>query len=165
MKLQAVDGDLLPNPELYRSLIGKFNFLTHTRPDLSFVVQHLSQFLQSPRVPHYSDALHLMRYLKGTSDYGILFNNSSDFALHGYCDSDWAACPDSRKSVTGFFVFFVGRPVSWKSKKQSVVSLSSVEAEYCALNKLVAELTWLTRLLANLGVVGVTPVSVFYDNQ
>ncbi|XP_009591621.1 uncharacterized protein [Nicotiana tomentosiformis] len=91
--------------------------------------------------------------------------NFADFALHGYCDSDWAACPDSRKSVTGFFVFFVGRPVSWKSKKQSVVSLSSVEAEYCALNKLVAELTWLTRLLANLGVVGVTPVSVFYDNQ
>ncbi|XP_016511295.2 uncharacterized protein LOC107828489 [Nicotiana tabacum] len=91
--------------------------------------------------------------------------NFADFALHGYCDSDWAACPDSRKSVTGFFVFFVGRPVSWKSKKQSVVSLSSVEAEYCALNKLVAELTWLTLLLADLGVVGVTPIFVFCDNQ
>ncbi|XP_019264914.1 PREDICTED: uncharacterized protein LOC109242520 [Nicotiana attenuata] len=142
LKLQAADGDLLPNPELYWSLIGKFNFLTHSRLDLSFAVQHLR-----------------------TSDYGILFNKSSDFALHGYLDSDWATCPYSRKSVTGFFVFFGGSLVSWKSKKQSVVSLSSAEAEYRALSKLVAELTWLTRLLENLGVVGVTPVSVFCDNQ
>ncbi|XP_019256438.1 PREDICTED: uncharacterized protein LOC109234846 [Nicotiana attenuata] len=165
LKLQAADGELLPNPELYRSLVGKFNFLTHTRPDLSFAVQHLSQFLQSPRVPHYSAALHVLRFLKGTSDYGIFFNNSSDFALHGYCDSDWAACPDSRKSVTGFFVLFGGIPVSWKSKKQPVVSLSSAEAEYRALSKLVAEITWMTRLLEDLGVAGMTPVSVFCDNQ
>ncbi|OIT38561.1 putative mitochondrial protein, partial [Nicotiana attenuata] len=118
VKLKADDGDLLPNPEMYRSLVGKFNFLTHTRPDLSFAVQHLSQFLQAPRLPHLNVALHLLRHLKGTSDHGILLNNSSDFTLQGYCDSDWAACPDSRKSITGFFVFLGGSPVSWKSKKQ-----------------------------------------------
>lgn len=112
LKLKCNDGDLLPNPELYKSLIGKFNFLTHTIPDLSFAIHHLSQFLQSPRLPHYFAVLHLLRYLNEIFDYGIFYNNSSDFALHGYCDSDWAACLDSRKSVTGFFVFLGGSHVS-----------------------------------------------------
>lgn len=88
VKLKAKEGDLLPNPEEYRSLIGKLNFLTNTRPDLSFVVQHLSQFMKHPCLPHMKVALNLLRYLKGTSDFGIFLSNSPDLSLQAYCDSD-----------------------------------------------------------------------------
>ncbi|XP_019242470.1 PREDICTED: uncharacterized protein LOC109222582, partial [Nicotiana attenuata] len=127
-KLKA--GDLLTQPERYRSLVGKLLFLTHTRPDICFRVQHLSQFLQSPRVPHMAAALHMLRYLKGIFDLGLYYSNSSDFTVSAYSDSDWAACPDTRRSVTGFCVFLGDSLISWKSKKQPVVSLSSAEAEY-----------------------------------
>nr|XP_018630799.1 uncharacterized mitochondrial protein AtMg00810-like [Nicotiana tomentosiformis] len=93
VKLKDNEGDPLPKSELYSSLIGKLNFLTQTRPDISFADQHLSQFMQSPCLPHMSDVLHLLRYLKGTFDYGIFFNASPDFSISAYYDSDWATCP------------------------------------------------------------------------
>ncbi|XP_070015971.1 uncharacterized protein [Nicotiana sylvestris] len=165
IKLHSDVGNLLPRPDTYRSLIGKLNFLTHTRPDLCFVVQHLSHFLQTPRVPYMTAALHVLRYLKSTSDVGIFLNNCADFSLVGYCDSDWTACPDSRCPVSDFCVFLGDSLISWKSKKQHVVSLSSVEAEYRAMSKVVAELSWLDRLLSDSSLHVSTPLLVFCDNQ
>ncbi|XP_059310197.1 uncharacterized mitochondrial protein AtMg00810-like [Lycium ferocissimum] len=104
-------------------------------------VQHLSQFMQQPYVPHMQTALHLLRYLKGTADFGVLFNSSPDFSLRVYCDSDWGACSDSRKSVTGFCILLGGCLIGWKSKKQTVLSLSSAEVEYRSMSKAVAEIT------------------------
>ncbi|XP_060179305.1 uncharacterized mitochondrial protein AtMg00810-like [Lycium barbarum] len=143
VKLQVDMGDPLSSPESYRSLVGKLNFLTHTRPDLSFVVQHLSQYLQKLTHFHLQAALHLLRYLKGSPDVGVFFNSSSDLSLTAFCDSDWAACPDTRRSVTGFCVILGGSLISWKAKKQPVVSLSSAEAEYRSISKVMAELVWL----------------------
>lgn len=117
-KLKSDVGDLLPRPYSYRSLIGKLNFLTHTRSDLCFAVQHLSQFLKTPRVPHMVVVLHVLLYLKGAAHVGVFLNNTPGFSLVGYCDSDWATCPDSRRSVTGFCITLGGNLVSWKSKKQ-----------------------------------------------
>nr|XP_016452581.1 PREDICTED: uncharacterized protein LOC107777107 [Nicotiana tabacum] len=142
-------GEVLPNPQSYRSLIGKLNFLTHTRPDLCFAVQHLSQFLKSPRIPHMVAAMHILRYLNVTLDVGVFLNASSDFSLQAFCDSDWAACPESRTS---------------KSKKQAIVSLSSAEAEYRAMSKVVGELVCLVLLLADLDLPISAPVPVFCDN-
>ncbi|XP_070024872.1 uncharacterized mitochondrial protein AtMg00810-like [Nicotiana sylvestris] len=111
-KLKANMGDLLPSPELYMSLIGKLNFLTHTRLDLSFSLQDLSQFMQHPCVPHMKSALHLLRCLKETSDFWLFFNNSSDFSLQVYCDNDWGSCSDCRPSMTGFCIMLGGSLVS-----------------------------------------------------
>nr|XP_016515974.1 PREDICTED: uncharacterized mitochondrial protein AtMg00810-like [Nicotiana tabacum] len=151
-KLKAKEDTHLPKPEVYRSLVGNLNFLTNTRPDITFVVQHLSQFMQSPCLPHLEAALHLLKYLQGTADFGIFFNNSPNLFVAAYCDSDWVACPDTRKSVTRFCVLLGGSLVGWKSKKQLVVSISSVEAEYRAMSKVVGKLTCLHRLLLDLGV-------------
>jgi len=91
-KLIAEAGEFLDDPSIYRRGMGKINFLTNTRPDLAFAVEHLSQFIQSPRVPHYNAFLHMLRYIKGQPDFGILLHRNSDYTLQAYCDSDWAAC-------------------------------------------------------------------------
>ena len=164
-KLTAEEGDLLANPSLYRRGIGKLNFLTNTRPDLAFAVQHLSQFMHAPRTPHYHAFLHVLRYIKSQPDFGILLHRNTDFSLQAYCDSDWAACPHTRRSVSGYVVFLGGSLISWKLKKQGTVSLSSGEAEYKSMRRVVAELSWLTRLLAEFNVASITPVPVHCDNQ
>ncbi|XP_019258057.1 PREDICTED: uncharacterized protein LOC109236340 [Nicotiana attenuata] len=128
-------------------------------------VQHLSQFMQQPCHPHMKAALHLLRYLKGSADSGVFYNNDPAMSLQLFCDSDWASCTDSKRSVIGFCIFLGGSLVGWKSKKQLVVSLSSAEAEYRSMSKAVAEVTWLSRLLSDLGVLLPTPVHVFCDSQ
>lgn len=117
VKLTMDMGDPLPDPSLYRRLIGKLNFLQHTRPDISFSVQHLSQFLQKPHVPHMMAGLHVLRYLLVAPSQGVLLSNSPDLSLIAYSDSDWASCAISRKLVTGFYVTLGGSPIFWKSKK------------------------------------------------
>ncbi|XP_070043175.1 uncharacterized protein [Nicotiana tomentosiformis] len=101
-KLTSDLGNLLPDPSPYRRSVGKLNFLQHTRPDISFSIQHLSQFLHAPRSAHMKAALHVLRYLVADPAKGLLLNSSSDFSLKVFSDSDWTACPSSRKSVTGF---------------------------------------------------------------
>ncbi|XP_070017928.1 uncharacterized mitochondrial protein AtMg00810-like [Nicotiana sylvestris] len=112
LKLHADVGDLLPEPDKYRSLVGKLNYLTHTSPDLCFTVHHLSQFLQASRIPYMSGALYVLRYLKGTLDHAAFLDNSSNFSLLDSCDSDWATCPTSRRSVSGFCIHLGGSLIS-----------------------------------------------------
>ncbi|XP_019266532.1 PREDICTED: uncharacterized protein LOC109243966 [Nicotiana attenuata] len=140
VKLQAKEGVPLADPCLYRTLIGKLNFLTNTRLDIAYNVHHLSQFMQDPREPHLKAAYHLLRYLKVDPTLGIFMSASQDCTVRGYCDSDWAACPDSRKSVSGYLVLLGDSSISWKSKKQATISLSSVDVEYRALKNVVGEL-------------------------
>ena len=165
VKLKAKEGPVLSDPTFYRKLVGKLNFLTNTRLDISYAVQHLSQFLQDPREPHLHAAFHLLRYKKKDPTLGIFMSNNHDCKVRAFCDSDWAACPDSRRSVSGYIVLLGNTPISWKSKKQEVVSLSSAEAEYRALRKVVGELVWLNRLFEELAVPTSTPYEVFCDSQ
>ncbi|XP_015168762.1 uncharacterized mitochondrial protein AtMg00810-like [Solanum tuberosum] len=141
-KLKATDGKLLSDPTYYRKLIGKPNFLTNTRMDIAYSVQHLSQFMQTPREPHLKAGYHVLRYLRQDPTIGIFISNKPDLTVSAYCDSDWAACPDSRKSVSGYLVLMGYSPISWKSKKQATVSLSSAAVEYRAVRLVVGELVF-----------------------
>ncbi|XP_061347819.1 uncharacterized mitochondrial protein AtMg00810-like [Gastrolobium bilobum] len=107
LKLSKHDGDLLEDPTSYRRLIGRLIYLSFTRPDLSFAVNRLSQFLSTPRVPHLHAAHRILAYLKHTIGQGIFFATDSTLHLKVFSDSDWASCPDTRRSVSGFCVFLV----------------------------------------------------------
>ncbi|XP_022042124.1 uncharacterized mitochondrial protein AtMg00810-like [Helianthus annuus] len=165
LQLSHDTGPLYHDPLQHRRLVGKLNYLTHTRPDLAFAVQFLSQFMKEPRLPHWEAALHTLHYVKGTSSQGLFFNDSQDFKLEAYCDSDWAACLNTRKSVTGYFILLGGSLISWKSKKQATVSLSSAEAEYRSMRRVTAELTWLTRLLHEFSIPSILPIPLKCDSQ
>jgi len=156
-KLTPHEGMLVPDPSSYRRLIGKLN--------IAFSVQHLSQFLQAPREPHFKATLHVLRYLNREPSLGILLNHSPTYDLLAYCDADWASCTHSRRSVSGFVVFLGDTLIAWKSKKQTTISLSSAEAEYRSLRRLVAELSWLSRLLHELGLSNITPIPVKCDSM
>jgi hypothetical protein len=105
LQLSRDDGDLLADLTSYRRLVGRLIYLTLTRPEISFSAQVLSQFMHSPRQPHMAAASRLLCYLKGSPSQGLFYPTSSDLKIKAFCDSDWAACFDSRKSVTGFCVF------------------------------------------------------------
>jgi len=158
IRLQACEGYLYLDPTNYRKLVGKLNFLTHTRPDIAFSVQHLNQFMQSPRIPHYQAAIHVLRYLKSQPTLGVLLHRDPSLSLLAYCDADWATCSQTKKSVTGYVIFLGQSLIFWKSKKQHTVSLSSAEAEYRSMRRTVAELAWLSRLLHELIVDDLTPI-------
>lgn len=156
---------LLPQPEQYRRLIGRLIYLSATRPDLTYCVHVLAQFMQTPREDHWQAALRVVRYIKGTAGQGILLQAKTIFQISGWCDSDWSTCPLTRRSVTGYFVQVGDSPISWKSKKQETVSLSSAEAEYRAMAFLTKELLWMKRLLTDLGINHDQPMRVLCDSK
>nr|XP_016473080.1 PREDICTED: uncharacterized mitochondrial protein AtMg00810-like [Nicotiana tabacum] len=102
LKLQADDGEYLQNPTIFRHLVGKLNYLTNTRLDLSFDVLTLNQYMQKPYVSHFSAALRVLKYLSSDPVQGILLSVEASFSLLAFCDADWASCKDSRRSVSGF---------------------------------------------------------------
>ena len=159
------EGVLLSEPDKYRKLIGKLIYLTITRPDITYTVQVLSQYMQSPSEAHMNAAMRVLRYLKQSPGQGILLSSKSAPTLTAYCDSDWGRCADSRKSVTGYCVLLGDSPVSWRSKKQSVVARSTAEAEYRAMATTTCEVTWLIQLFKDLGLSDLAPVTLKCDNQ
>ncbi|KAF5481760.1 hypothetical protein F2P56_002388 [Juglans regia] len=150
LKLTADDPELYEDPLEYRRLVGRLLYLTITRPDLAYSVQMLSQFLAKPVVNHHKAAMRVLRYLKATLGQGLFFSSSSELQLKAFSDSDWAGCLDTRRSITGFAIFFDNSLISFKSKKQATVSRSSVEAEYQALTATTCEVQWLVYALQDL---------------
>lgn len=151
-KLSPADGQILSNPTYYRSLAGALQYLSLTRPDISYAVQHVCLFMHEPRDTHMQLIKRILRYLQGTSHYGLQFYKSSSTDLIAYKDADWAGCPDTRKSTLGFCVFLGSNLISWSSKCQATVSRSSAEAEYRGVANCVAESCWLRQLLHELSV-------------
>ncbi|KAL0366931.1 UNVERIFIED_CONTAM: Retrovirus-related Pol polyprotein from transposon RE2 [Sesamum radiatum] len=125
----------------------------------------LHLFLTRPCEAHWRAAVHVVRYLKGTPSKGLFLPSTYSFLLRAYCDADWASCTDSRRSLTGFCIFFGDALVSWKTKKQSMVSRSTAEAEYRSMAATVCELRWISYILSDLGLVVKLPIQLFCDNQ
>jgi hypothetical protein len=164
-KLQLTDDSPATDISSYRRLIGRLLYLNTTRPDLSYAVQQLSQFMAAPTTTHLQAAHRVLRYIKNSPAQGLFFPSSSSLQLKAFSDSDWATCPDSRRSVTGYCVFLGDSLISWKSKKQATISRSSTEAEYRALASTVCEIQWLTYLLADLQVSSISPAVLYCDSQ
>ena len=129
-KLALDTSPFIRDAEQYRRLIGRLIYLTITRPDISYSVHILSQFMKAPREMQWDAALRVVKYLKGTAGQGIMLSSKSELNLSVYCDADWSACPVTRRSLSAYVTLVGDSPVSWKTKKQSVVSHSSAEAEY-----------------------------------
>lgn len=121
--------------------------------------------MKTPRVDHWEAALRVVRYLKGSPGQGILLSSHIDLTLTAYCDSDWSTCPTSRRSISGYVMFLGGSPISWKSKKQDIVSHSSAEAEYRSMRNALNEIKWLKQLLADLGFPQEHSIRLFCDSQ
>ena len=164
LKLSNDQGDKLKNATSYRRLVGRLIYLTITRPDITYSVNILSQFMHEPRTPHWDAALRVVKYLKKNPGNGLLFSSNSPLQLKAYCDANWANCPMTRRSTTGYCVFLGDSLISWKTRKQKTTSRSSAEAEYRSMAAATCELTWLRSLFEDLQV-HFKPIELFCDNQ
>ncbi|XP_017416637.1 uncharacterized mitochondrial protein AtMg00810-like [Vigna angularis] len=145
-------GDPFSDPTQYRSFVGALQYLTITRPDLSYTVNLVSQFLQAPINDPFQAVKRILRYVKGTMSYGLSFTRGASFNVLGYSDTDWARCIETRRSTYGYSIFLGGNLVSWSAKKQPTVARSSCESEYRAMANVAVELIWLTHLLYDLHI-------------
>jgi hypothetical protein len=163
------DSPLLSDTDhaLYRNMVGSMLYLAcWSRPDIAFAVSELSRFVSKPSQVHFAAAKQKLRYLKGTKDIGLKYTKPHDrlHTLWGFVDSDWAGCPDSRRSTSGFVLMLNGAAIAWKSKRQSVVALSTAEAEFIAASSMIQEVIYARRLLDNLGFPQSGPTVVYEDN-
>ncbi|KAK1610470.1 hypothetical protein QYE76_034143 [Lolium multiflorum] len=143
-RLSAFDGDPLSPDDAteYRSLVGGLQYLTITRPDISFAVNRVCQYLHAPRTSHWSAVKRILRYIRLTASYGLLLQPVQSCCLSAFSDADWAGNPDDRRSTGGYAVFFGPNLIAWNARKQATVSRSSTEAEYKAVANATAEIIW-----------------------
>ena len=165
VKLVPRQGELLRDQGRYRRLVGRLNYLTITRLDISFPVSVVSQFLQSPCDSRWDAVICILRYIKGTPGKGVLYENRGHTQIIGYCDVDQVDSPADRRSTSGYCVFIGGNLISWKSKKSDVVARFNAEAEYRAMTLATCELIWLKQLLQELRFGKDGQMTLVCDNQ
>ena len=165
-KLSIFEGDPLgpQDTSRYRSIVGALQYLTLTRPDISFAVNKVCQFLHKPTTVHWSAVKRILRYLKFTSGIGLRIHRSLSTLVSAFSDADWAGCSDDRRSTGGFGVFLGSNLISWSARKQATVSRSSTEAEYKSMANATAELMWVQTLLSELGVQAPKHARLWCDN-
>ena len=165
--VQATDDDELVDKELYQSAIGSLQYLlTMTRLDIAFALSNVAKFNSNPTKDHWTAVKRIFRYLRGTQMFGLLYKRlPKEQECVGYSDSDWAGDLNDRKSTSGYVFTVGGGAISWKSKKQSCVALSTAEAEYIALSQAAQEAVWLRSLYVNLKLEMTAPTVVYEDNQ
>lgn len=148
----------------YRSIVGALQYLTLTRPDLSFAVNKVCQYLHSPTTDHWTAVKRILRYLRYTLHHGLKISKSPSLLVSAFTDADWAGDIDDRRSTGGFAVFLGSNLVSWSARKQPTVSRSSTEAEYKAIANATAELMWIQSLLKELKISCPPTARIWCDN-
>ena len=151
----------------YRAIIGTLLYLsTHTRPDIAYSVGYLSRFMVAPKDTHFTAAKRILRYVKKTINYKLVYGGVGiSTAPIGYVDADWAGDAIDRKSTSGYVFLLYGGPITWRSRKQSMVSLSSCESEYVSLAEACKEFLWLKTLFVELGILSAgTTFNLLIDN-
>ncbi|KAI3680197.1 hypothetical protein L2E82_50582 [Cichorium intybus] len=161
----TTDGTLFHDATLYRSLVGALQYLTITRPDISYSVNQASQHLHAPTDAHFQSVKRILRYVKGTITFGLTFRQPQTQTILGYSDADWARCLETRRSTYGYSIFLGGNLVSWSAKKQPTVSRSSCESEYRAMANTAAEIVWVTHLLRELHALPPDRPTLLCDNK
>lgn len=163
-KLATDDGPRITDPTQYRSLAGALQYLTFTRPDIAYAVQQVCLFMHDPRQIHLNALKRIIRYIQGTIGHGLQMYRSQRRTLTAYSDADWAGCPDTRRSTSGYCVYLGENLISWSSKRQPTVSRSSAEAEYRGVANTVADTCWIRNLLLELHQPITRATLVFCDN-
>ncbi|GJW01833.1 ribonuclease H-like domain-containing protein [Tanacetum coccineum] len=158
------DGVPVQDPTLYHSLARGAPYLIFTRPDLSYAVQQVCLYMHDPREPHFAALKRILRYVQGTLELGLQLYASATTSLVGYTDADWAGCPSTRRSTSGYCVFLGDNLLSWSAKRQHTISRSSAEAEYRGVANVVAETAWIRNLLRELHSPLLTATLVYCDN-
>jgi histone deacetylase 1/2 len=165
-KISIEDGDSLGSEDStnYRSVVGALQYLTLTRPDISFAVNRVCQFLHSPTTTHWTAVKRILRYVQGTHKLGLAIKKSKSMLVSAFSDADWAGDVDGRRSTGGFGVFLGCNLISWSARKQATISRSSIEAEYKALVDATAEMMWVQKLLTELRVQHPPAARLWCDN-
>ena len=150
----------------YQRAIGSLTYAAIcTRPDISAAVGALSQFMTNPSETHWTGVKRILRYLRGTSNYGLVYDGSGYNELYGFSDADWAGDVNTRRSTSGYVNKFGNSTITWCSRRQATVAKSSTEAEYVSLSAATQEIIWLRRLFDSLGVHSDSPTKIYEDNQ
>nr|GFD09418.1 putative ribonuclease H-like domain-containing protein [Tanacetum cinerariifolium] len=149
----------------YQRMVGKLIYLSHTHPDMAYAVGVVSQFMHQPQVAHMVAVFRIIRYLKGTPNLGVLFRPNSHLNIQIYTDADWTGDKGTRRSTSGYFSLVGGNHVTWRSKKQKVVALSSGEAEFRGIAKGVAEALWIRKLLSEVGYPSKEVTRIMCDSK
>ena len=163
-KVSAVEGSPASDAPFYCSISGVLQYLTLTRPDIQYAVQQVCLHMHAPRDTHWALVKRILRYIRGTTAMGLTLTASPDTSLVAYSDADWAGCPDTRRSTSGYCVYLGPSLILWSSKRQPTVSRSSAEAEYRAVANAVAECSWLRQLLQELLCEVTKATLVYCDN-
>lgn len=160
------DDAMLDDNSLYRTLIGKLLYVSiNTRPDIAASVGILSQRVESPRQADLNEVKRVIRYLKSTIELRLKLSPSPNNPLIAYSDADWAEDRQTRKSISGMICLLYGGAISWTSRKQDLVSISSTESEYYALSETAREVQWLIRLLTDFNVIYDDAIEIHCDSQ
>jgi hypothetical protein len=162
-KIDASDSKTV-DPSVYHQLIGSLMYLVNTQPDISFAVNCLSQFLVDPQRIHWIAAKHMLRYLSGTEEYGLLYDHSGGVRLAGFTDVDWVGCAEDIKSTLGCCFSIGSGIISWFSRKKKSIILSSADVEYMAASLATCEALWLRKLLLGLFMQELEATVIHCDN-